>query len=35
MGSRGGEDSWQGGGWRTKASKAEAGGMGGPTFAYG
>ena len=32
MGSQGGEDSWQGGGWRTWEGKAAAGREGGPTF---
>ena len=33
MGSLGGEDAQQGSSWKTTASKAVAGGAGGPTFA--
>ena len=33
-GSWDGEDSQQGGGWRTRMGKAAAGGVGGPTFVF-
>ena len=35
IGSWSGEDSWQGGGWRTRAVEAAVGGEGSPTFACG
>ena len=35
MGSWGGEDARQGGGWRTGAGKVAAGRVGGPTFVCG
>ena len=35
IGSQGGEDSWQDSSWRTRTSKAVAGGAGRPTFVCG
>ena len=35
MGSQGGENSQQGGGWRMGSGEAAAGKLGSPTFSYG